>query len=81
MTESKWIIFEEVVIKDRKTKVYTVRTEEGRTFLGEIKWYGAWRCYAFYPTENTVFEKTCLKDITTFLEKLMLDRKLERQKI
>jgi len=59
-----------------KTKVWEVwsRPEDeggkidGGGILGVVKFYGAWRCYAFYPTDNTVFDKSCLRTIATFCE-------------
>ena len=43
-----------------KTSVYEIYTKEGIvTCIGEIKWYGSWRKYAFFPKNNTVFEEDC----------------------
>ena len=75
---SKWIDFVEEFTQ-KKTKTYWVNPKEGSGSLGQIKWYGPWRCYAFYPFPNCVFEKTCLKDIISFIENLMLERKLKAQ--
>ena len=36
--------------------------------LGLIKWFGRWRCYAFFPRTETVFERKCLRDIADFCE-------------
>lgn len=36
--------------------------------LGEVKWFGRWRCYSFFPKESTVYERTCLRDIALFCE-------------
>lgn len=36
--------------------------------LGMIQWFGRWHQYAFFPNGNTVFEKTCLRDIASFCE-------------
>jgi hypothetical protein len=63
---------------DRKTNIYKIVTKDGLTQLGIISWYAPWRCYAFYPNENCVFEKTCLQDITNFIIKLMEDRKKQK---
>ena len=74
--ESKWIYFEKVTPeKPRKTDIFKVVAKADNFVLGEIKWYPSWRCYAFYPTGNTVFELTCLQDITNFVKSLMSERK------
>ena len=59
MNTGNYITFIElppVTDKSRKTKVWEVATkrdketnEETYNALGEIKWYGAWRRYAFFP--------------------------------
>lgn len=79
--EAKWIIF--TLTEDTgKTKKYFIFTKDTlvSTKLGEIKWFGRWKQYAFFPEPNTIFEKQCLKDITVFLETLMLERKLSKLK-
>jgi hypothetical protein len=81
MTESKWIIFS---LKEDtgKTKKYFVFTKDEfpsvSLKLGEIKWFGRWRQYAFFPEPETVFEHQCLKDIVAFMEGLMLERKMNK---
>lgn len=55
----------------KKTKVYYLCSEQNEFIqLGVIKWYSAWRQYCFFPENERVFNKTCLKDIMYFLEKL-----------
>jgi len=50
-----------------KTKVWIVATKEGER-LGEIRWYGGWRSYVFHPSEATIFEKDCLRNIADFIQ-------------
>lgn len=55
----------------RKTKIYTLVNQKNELIhLGIIKWHAAWRQYCFFPEDETVFNKTCLKDIMCFLEDL-----------
>lgn len=58
-----------------KTRTWTVHNYTGR-FMGVVKWWTAWRCYCYFPEQNMVFEKTCLRDIATFVE----DRTREHKK-
>lgn len=72
---SKWIKFiRQIMPEGRKTKKFKVFTKEDGIVLGEIKWLGSWRTYGFYPMVDTVYEKTCLRDIADFCEKLMGER-------
>lgn len=48
-----------------KTSIWAVDTRDGLP-LGTVKWFGAWRKYAFYPADSTVFEATCLMEIAAF---------------
>ncbi len=43
-----------------KTRVVEVQTMQ-RVCIGVIQWWGAWRCYAFFPSTNTLFEPKCLE--------------------
>lgn len=67
-TAGTWIHFRNLGAPEgRKTNVYDVVDSSNRP-LGVIQWYGAWRCYSFYPHENTLFEKNCLREIAQFCE-------------
>jgi len=53
----------------RKTKVWEVRTNDGEdTLLGEVRWFGRWRGYAFFPESLTIYEQRCLRAIADFVE-------------
>lgn len=65
--ESKYLTFELSVNRNPSTWIINVMSEDGYC-LGRIKWYAQWRQYAFYPEAVTIFEKTCLKDITNFVK-------------
>lgn len=77
--KGNWIEFREQP-QTGKTKVFHMYNSEQNSFLGEIKWYGPFRTYAFYTAPDCFFETECLNDITVFLKKLNLERKLEEQK-
>jgi hypothetical protein len=34
--------------------------------LGQVRWYGPWRRYVFYPNANTLYDYACLQDIAEF---------------
>jgi hypothetical protein len=51
----------------RKTNIYVVMAKDGNIKLGEIRWFGRWRKYCFYPWSETIYEETCLRDIADFL--------------
>ena len=50
-----------------KTLIWPVTARDG-VELGEIRWFGRWRTYAFYPEPFTVFERHCLRKIADFCE-------------
>ena len=77
----KWIEFTDITnpVLQYKTKMYGVDNKETNERIGIIKWDGEFRQYAFFPHDNTVYEKTCLKDISEFLQKLMDERKEQKQ--
>ena len=57
-----------------KTMIWEVRDEDqGR--IGVVKWFASWRCYAFYPESNTVYETRCLYDLSDFCNNLTTEHK------
>ena len=63
-----------------KTHHWSVLSIKHNTLLGIIKWYGAWRQYAFFPEPNTVFNVECLGDIESFIEQEMERRRIRLKK-
>lgn len=55
--------------KTRKTMIWVVRSKyEGPDCsLGEIRWFGRWRKYAFAPGTGCLFEEVCMRDISEFI--------------
>ena len=76
MSEQRWIRFDEGPSKS-KTKTWFVVNKESGEAIGEIKWYGAFRKYSFFPFIDTVYEQTCLTDISKFLAEQMANRKVQ----
>jgi hypothetical protein len=73
--------------KSGKTQIWKVTAKDDESdFLGWIKWYGAWRCYGFFPylpvsaIGELVFEKRCLRDIADFCEGATKDQQGLNQK-
>jgi len=36
--------------------------------LGFVEWYSRWRCYAFHPAPDTIFNAECLSEIQRFVD-------------
>jgi len=79
--ESKYITFRQIEQKPR-TAVYVIETKEKviesscnphPITLGIVKFYPNWRQYSFFPEAGTVFEKQCMQDIISFMNKLNQD--------
>lgn len=64
---SKWIDFN-LAERKPKTNIWDVLVKDGPALLGQVRWFGRWRCYAFFPEDGTVFERQCLRDIADFCE-------------
>lgn len=57
-------------VRGRKTPLFVLINKSSQTAIGEIKWYGRWRQYCFFPDEATVWSDGCLADVRDFLAKL-----------
>jgi hypothetical protein len=74
--ESEYLKFRDVQKLDRKTKFIEVVSKQHGFILGEIRWYGAWRQYVFYPSSDSLYNWKCLSEISEYLTKMMNERKL-----
>ena len=62
-----------------KTKVWAVEAKEDGAKLGEVRWFGRWRGYAFFPI-NAIFEHRCLRDIADFVEGQTKEHRSQKRK-
>lgn len=78
--KSKWLEFNPRLSGfTGKTFQFEVWTEGKTYFLGEIKWFGAWRRYTFFPVDRTVFEWECQRTIADVCEKMTKDHNKKYQ--
>lgn len=47
----------------RKTPIVYVCSKRTGAALGQIRWYGPWRQFCFYPEPATIFNKGCMVEI------------------
>ena len=66
---SKYLEFN-LIEQKPKTKVISVDSTLHGNKLGIIKWYGAWRQYAFFPEYGTLFNTERLNDIQSYIKGL-----------
>lgn len=72
MSQPKWFVLNHAQVeKGRRTLRWRVTSLDGGT-LGHVEWYSPWRCY-FLPSVETLFEKTCLRDLADFCEQATRD--------
>lgn len=60
---SSYLNFSEPVKISKRTVVVKVSNARSKDRLGEIRWYGPWRQYCFYPVHATIFNRGCLREI------------------
>lgn len=75
--KTNYIIIYSRKIKGRKTLIYDIFSLKEKVpdvtsiftdvHLGQIKWYGAWRKYCFFPNKETIWDNKCLEQIIDFL--------------
>jgi len=58
-----------------KTSIWFILKKNSIISLGQVKWFGLWRQYVFWPASSTIFSAGCLKDIQTFITQAMQERK------
>lgn len=78
--DSEYLSFEEDDHYQGKTKRLLVVSKRKLEILGEIKWYGPWRQYVFFPEEATIWNDRCLEDVQEVIKALMAEREDQRFK-
>jgi hypothetical protein len=73
--ESKYLSFEEDDHYEGKTKRIVIVSKRKFAILGEIKWYGPWRQYAFFPEEATIWNPECMIEVLDCIARLMAERR------
>ena len=71
---SKYMEFDKVG-DTGKTEIWNIISKSSEFILGQIKWYGPWRQYCFFPSPNSVFNNGCMDDIKKFISELMSARR------
>lgn len=69
-TKSKYMKFDKVG-DTGKTEIWNVTNKLSGFLLGQIRWCGPWRQYAFMPSPNGVFNNGCMTDIQNAIKELM----------
>ena len=54
-----------------KTKVWGVYTKNEGELIGIVSWYASWRQYCLEPDPGTVWARSCLRDVASFIEEQM----------
>lgn len=57
------------------TKKWYVKNIHSGTIIATIRWYGAWRKYALFPEEGTVWDNNCMTTVIAFIQKEMNKRR------
>jgi len=53
--------------KTGKTKIWII-VDRNNSPLGDVRWFGRWRCYAFFPEPDTVFNASCMNELVSFCD-------------
>ena len=70
-----YLTFRDETPEGRKTSVVGVYSTLHGDLLGQIKWFGRWRQYAFFPGAGTAWNPDCLRDINGRIGALMAERR------
>lgn len=65
-----YLKFEDITPLNRKTQIVKISGVVNDTHLGEIRFYGAWRQYTFWPKECTIFDTKCLNEIVAKIDEM-----------
>lgn len=70
LIDSPYLRFEEILVESpRKTPIWGVYSVHG-FLLGQVRWFGRWRQFTFWPEPSTTFNVDCLTAIRAFTDEL-----------
>lgn len=46
---------------------WAIHAKRNKAVLGTVKWFGRWHQYVFHPAPLTLFNNTCMDEISGFL--------------
>jgi hypothetical protein len=82
--ETEHLEFQELLRKPR-TSVFQINSKYDGGSLGKVLWYGRWSQYVFEPHQSEsnsyIWSRSCLNDLTSFLEHLKKDREKHLRKM
>lgn len=59
-----------VLKENPKTKAWACHNNRSDAELGQVKWYGAWRQYCYFPSCPAVYSVSCFEDINDFIRQI-----------
>lgn len=62
--QSDYLDFHSHTFSDRKTPIVFVYSKNSGEKLAEIRWFGRWRQFAFFPEPGTIWNPDCLASVT-----------------
>lgn len=65
--------------KKPKTSVYLVKNHQTGDRLGVVFWHSPWRQYVLRPFLETLWSRSCLDDVSDFINQLMEARKKKKE--
>jgi hypothetical protein len=64
----EYLKFIEKPLLSKATKIWGVGSINIPDDLGQVRWFGRWRKYCFFPGGGTVLDQGCLRRIAQFCE-------------
>lgn len=64
--KSDYFYITEEILPNRKTLIYNI-INNNNLKIGQIRWYGPWRKFCFYPDSDTIWDNKCLQDVLNII--------------
>lgn len=74
-TPSRYLFFNRDDHYEGRTTKIVITSKRHLDILGEIKWFGKWRQYAFFPDPLTIWNPECLDDVQECIKRLKEEHK------
>ena len=69
-TTFRFITFEAVDRDNSEPRQWRIMTKQGQQ-IGSIEWLQKWKKFVFHPSADAVYDRSCLDDVSIFMEQLL----------
>jgi hypothetical protein len=78
--DTEHLRFKSTPSESGKTAIVDIYSVASGDKLGQIRWFGRWRQYCFYPENLTIWNTGCMESVVGYIDLLMHGRRVTKSR-